>query len=100
MCIRDSSIDALLEAADLKDGTHRTRKVVAVGCLAERYGQDLAEQLPEADAVLDVYKRQPVDVPPPAEYVARGAARQAAWVLSGAASPPHWAEAGVTTYEP
>ncbi|HBX80874.1 MAG: xylulokinase [Actinomycetales bacterium] len=42
----------------------------------------------------------PVDVPPPAEYVARGAARQAAWVLSGAASPPHWAEAGVTTYEP
>ncbi|HRC13848.1 MAG TPA: xylulokinase [Dermatophilaceae bacterium] len=42
----------------------------------------------------------PVDVPPPGEYVARGAARQAAWVLSGTATPPHWAEAGVTTYEP
>ena len=26
--------------------------MVAVGCLAERYGKDLAEQLPEADAVL------------------------------------------------
>ena len=26
--------------------------VVAVGCLAERYGKDLAESLPEADAVL------------------------------------------------
>ncbi|MFZ1287158.1 MAG: 30S ribosomal protein S12 methylthiotransferase RimO [Candidatus Phosphoribacter sp.] len=49
---KKDSIDALLEAADLKDGSHRTRKVVAVGCLAERYGQQLAEQLPEADAVL------------------------------------------------
>jgi xylulokinase len=32
----------------------------------------------------------PVTVPPPAEYVALGAARQAAWALSGAASPPDW----------
>ncbi|MGW5241309.1 30S ribosomal protein S12 methylthiotransferase RimO [Monashia sp. NPDC004114] len=48
---KKDSIDALLEASDLKaDG--RTQKVVAVGCLAERYGEQLAEQLPEADAVL------------------------------------------------
>ena len=40
------SIDMLLEA-------HETgRKVVAVGCLAERYGATLARDLPEADAVL------------------------------------------------
>lgn len=32
----------------------------------------------------------PVHVPTPAEYVAFGAARQAAWVLSGAATPPDW----------
>ena len=31
-----------------------------------------------------------VDVPEPAEYVALGAARQAAWVLSGAPQPPDW----------
>jgi xylulokinase len=31
-----------------------------------------------------------VSVPPPGEYVADGAARQAAWVLSGAAEPPGW----------
>ncbi|MBK8756259.1 MAG: 30S ribosomal protein S12 methylthiotransferase RimO [Actinomycetales bacterium] len=49
---KKDSIDALLEAADLKDGSHRTQAVVAVGCLAERYGSQLAEQLPEADAVL------------------------------------------------
>lgn len=32
----------------------------------------------------------PVVVPEPGEYVARGAARQAAWALSGAPEPPHW----------
>ncbi|KNX36786.1 30S ribosomal protein S12 methylthiotransferase RimO [Luteipulveratus halotolerans] len=48
---KKDSIDALLEANDLKD-TGRTQAVVAVGCLAERYGEQLAEQLPEADAVL------------------------------------------------
>ncbi|GAA6526588.1 30S ribosomal protein S12 methylthiotransferase RimO [Intrasporangium sp. DVR] len=48
---KKDSIDALLEASDLKEDG-RTQAVVAVGCLAERYGKDLAEQLPEADAVL------------------------------------------------
>jgi ribosomal protein S12 methylthiotransferase len=48
---KKDSIDALLEASDLK-GTGRTQKVVAVGCLAERYGEQLAAELPEADAVL------------------------------------------------
>jgi xylulokinase len=32
----------------------------------------------------------PVDVPEPGEYVADGACRQAAWVLSGAPEPPPW----------
>jgi ribosomal protein S12 methylthiotransferase RimO len=48
---KKDSIDALLEAADLKE-TGRTRAVVAVGCLAERYGRTLADELPDADAVL------------------------------------------------
>ena len=48
---KKDSVDTLLAAADLKDGG-RTQAVVAVGCLAERYGKDLAESLPEADAVL------------------------------------------------
>ncbi len=48
---KKDSVDTLLAAADLKDHG-RTQAVVAVGCLAERYGKDLAESLPEADAVL------------------------------------------------
>jgi ribosomal protein S12 methylthiotransferase len=43
---KKDSIDTLLAAADTG------AKVVAVGCLAERYGNELAESLPEADAVL------------------------------------------------
>jgi xylulokinase len=31
-----------------------------------------------------------ITVPEPGEYVAVGAARQAAWVLSGSDEPPHW----------
>ncbi|MFC4035115.1 30S ribosomal protein S12 methylthiotransferase RimO [Streptomyces polygonati] len=48
---KKDSVDALLEANDLK-GHGRTQAVVAVGCMAERYGKELAESLPEADAVL------------------------------------------------
>src|SRR5450432_4031541 len=39
---KKDSVDALLAASDL------TPKVVAVGCLAQRYGGELAEALPEA----------------------------------------------------
>jgi ribosomal protein S12 methylthiotransferase len=43
---KKDSIDTVLAAADTG------KKVVAVGCLAERYGGELADSLPEADAVL------------------------------------------------
>ncbi len=43
---KKDSIDTLLAAAD------SGKKVVAVGCLAERYGDQLAASLPEADAIL------------------------------------------------
>jgi ribosomal protein S12 methylthiotransferase len=43
---KKDSVDTLLEAAETG------AKVVAVGCMAERYGAELAESLPEAAAVL------------------------------------------------
>jgi ribosomal protein S12 methylthiotransferase RimO len=49
---KKDSIDTLLAAADLKTPGSRTQAVVAVGCLAERYGDQLAASLPETDAVL------------------------------------------------
>ena len=41
----------------------------------------------------------PVEVPPAGEYVADGAARQAAWVLSGSDSPPEWKLGETERYE-
>jgi ribosomal protein S12 methylthiotransferase len=43
---KKDSVDVLLDAAE------SGAKVVAVGCMAERYGAELAESLPEAAAVL------------------------------------------------
>ncbi|WP_433344382.1 xylulokinase [Micromonospora sp. CA-111912] len=37
---------------------------------------------------------RPVVVPPPGEYVADGAARQAAWLALGGDAPPHWSPVG------
>lgn len=41
---------------------------------------------------------RPVQVPEPGEYVADGAARQAAWVLSGGPQPPQWSTSAVQTF--
>ncbi len=41
----------------------------------------------------------PVTLPPPAEYVALGAARQAAWALAGTAGPPEWPAPETTVLE-
>jgi xylulokinase len=48
-----------------------------------------------APAVLGV----PVLVPPPGEYVADGAARQAAWVLAGGDTPPVWPATATERFE-
>ena len=54
---KKDSIDALIEANSLKS-SGVAKAVVAVGCMAERYGKELAKELPEADAILgfDDYK--------------------------------------------
>ncbi|MEH0929327.1 xylulokinase [Micromonospora sp. CPCC 205558] len=41
----------------------------------------------------------PVVVPPPGEYVADGAARQAAWAARGGAAAPEWSPAGTEEYD-
>ena len=45
---RQESVDTVLELADRR---RPGAQLVVTGCLAERYGSDLAEALPEADAV-------------------------------------------------
>src|SRR5688572_24556027 len=48
---KQESIDAILEMAEHKK-TGNCRKLVVTGCMAERYREELREQIPEIDAVL------------------------------------------------
>lgn len=48
---KKDSIDTLLEVSELKNSSG-VKAVVAVGCMAERYGAELEQALPEADAIL------------------------------------------------
>jgi len=47
---KQESINTLLEMAQYKDG--RCRKLIATGCLAQRYSKEIAEEIPEVDAIL------------------------------------------------
>ena len=48
---KQESIDTILEMAELKK-TGACQRLVVTGCLAERYRDELREQIPEIDAVL------------------------------------------------
>lgn len=84
LCGLADGIDAL-RAAGIA-----TRRVLLVGG-----GAKSAALRELAPAILGV----PVVVPEPGEYVADGAARQAAWALAQTPEPPQWASAPAKTYE-
>ena len=48
---KEESIDALLEMAELKK-SGRLKILIAAGCLAQRYQEEIQKEIPEVDAVL------------------------------------------------
>lgn len=56
---KQESIDTILEYAQEK-GRGVLRCIVVTGCLAERYREELAEELPEVDVVLGIGKNQEI----------------------------------------
>ena len=48
---KEESITTLLSMADYKE-TGRCRALIVAGCLGQRYGQELLDELPEADAII------------------------------------------------
>lgn len=50
---KQESIDQILEFAKLKE-EGRIQKIIVTGCLSERYQEELANEMPEADAVLGI----------------------------------------------
>ncbi len=82
------AVDALIGV-----GVEPRRVLLVGGAAANRAVGEVAATLFEV----------PIVVPPAGEYVADGATRQAAWVLSGATQPPEWPGArsgGVIAVEP
>ena len=86
-CI-EGMLCSLAEASDVitnfGQGTKPNRVVLIGGAAASKAVQEIASTLFQV----------PVHIPPAAEYVADGAARQAAWALSGSKNPPSWEIAG------
>ena len=50
---KEEAIDTILELAQLKE-SGSLKKLIVTGCLAERYREEVAEQFPEADAVIGI----------------------------------------------
>ncbi|MGP6174029.1 xylulokinase [Corynebacterium sp. A21] len=76
----DDAVSALVEATGIP-----AKRILLIGGGAQ--SEAVRKIAPEIFGVDTV-------VPEPAEYVALGAARQAAWVLSGEQEPPQWAVPG------
>jgi xylulokinase len=85
LCSLADAVDFLTAATGVE-----VRRIVLVGGGARN-----AAVRALAPAVLGL----PVTVPAEAEYVALGAARQAAWAAAGSTEPPSWALPDVRTYE-
>jgi xylulokinase len=86
----EAVLASLAEAAALLPGAGaRPRRVLLIGGGAR--SEAVCQLAPGIFAA-------PVTVPEPEEYVALGAARQAAWALSGAAGPPAWPARPATEY--
>jgi len=56
---REESIEAILEVADLRQAG-RLRALVVTGCLPQRYGAELAKELPEVDAFVGTGRFQDI----------------------------------------
>jgi xylulokinase len=75
LCGMADAVDALADV-----GVAPSRIMLVGGAAANRAVAQIATTLFDA----------PIEIPTPGEYVADGAARQAAWALSGSATAPTW----------
>lgn len=57
---KKESIDAILEAAQMKDAGS-CKKLIVAGCLPERYAERILSEMPEVDAVLGVNQIEQID---------------------------------------
>jgi ribosomal protein S12 methylthiotransferase len=56
---KEESINSIIEAVDLKG--KNGIKVIVTGCLAQRYSQDLLNEIPEIDILIGTYEYEKID---------------------------------------
>ena len=64
---KNESVDAILAAAAMKADSEKNgkkQKIIVTGCLAQRYAEDLAEEMSEIDVVMgfEEYKNLPAEI--------------------------------------
>ena len=57
---REESVQAILEVADLRE-SGKLRSLVVSGCMPQRYGAEMAKELPEVDAFVGTSHYQAID---------------------------------------
>ena len=85
MCSLADAVDHLVDKTGITPG-----RILMVGGAAAN---------PAVHSIAPAIFGLPVTVPAPGEYVALGAARQAAWALAGSSAPPTWAAASAETHD-
>ncbi|HDN85032.1 MAG TPA: 30S ribosomal protein S12 methylthiotransferase RimO, partial [Candidatus Aerophobetes bacterium] len=58
---KEEAIDIILDVVDLKK-KGRVKKIIVGGCLGQRYGRELMEEIPQLDAVMGINWDQILDV--------------------------------------
>ncbi|NBQ40376.1 MAG: hypothetical protein EBU34_11515 [Alphaproteobacteria bacterium] len=71
-------------------GVTKERVIVIGGAAKNRAVQEIAASMFASE----------IQIPQPGEYVADGAAKQAAWALLGLSSPPQWESSGTSKVQP
>lgn len=49
---QQESVDAILSAAEIKNDVNSKAKIIVTGCLAQRFGEELAKEIPEVDIIV------------------------------------------------
>lgn len=88
---QSESLEAILQAAKLK-ADNEDKKLIITGCMAQRYADDLAEQLPEIDAVVGFESYAALPDHTHKLFSGHEATTASERVLVGSATPPFRSE--------
>ncbi|MDW5299900.1 MAG: 30S ribosomal protein S12 methylthiotransferase RimO [Sedimentibacter sp.] len=58
---QQESVNAILYAADIKNKVNNKVKIVVTGCLSQRFGEDIAKEIPEVDIIIGTSGFEKID---------------------------------------